>query len=117
MPLLTQGDIVFAPFPYEDDKSISKQRPCLVLAIDSDNGRFLAAKITTTPLNRVWAVPLKAGCESLKDGDLRLDSWINLNRREWINISDFIFKIGTIHDDIFDFITKMMTSTANSTNN
>ena len=110
MPFLRQGDIVFAYFPYEEDSTVFKQRPCLVLAVDSHNTRFLAAKITTTPLNRSWAIHLNAGNIDLASGYLRMESWINLNRREWIPFSDYVFTIGTLNHDILDFIINKITS-------
>lgn len=100
MLLVNKGDIVFVNFPFEEDGTIYKSRPCLVLAVDDENKKFLAAKITTTPLNRSWAVELKQGTEDMKTGSLRSESWINLNRREWIPYSDYIFKIGSINADI-----------------
>ncbi len=53
MPSLRQGDIVFAYFPYK---------------------KFLAAKITTTQLNRSWAVHLKAGNYDMVSGHLQTES-------------------------------------------
>ena len=45
MLFLSQGDIVFANFPFEEDKNITKPCPCLVLAIDDVNQKKnLAAK-------------------------------------------------------------------------
>ena len=58
MPSLQQGDIVFAYFPFEEDKTILKKRPCLVLALNNIKSKFLAAKITTTKLNRSWVMKL-----------------------------------------------------------
>lgn len=110
MPSLQQGDIVFAYFPFEEDKTILKKRPCLVLALDNIKSRFLAAKITTTKLNRSWAVHLNAGNTDLASENLQMESWINLNRREWIPISDYIFTIGTINHEILSVIINKITS-------
>ena len=33
---LAPGDIVFAPFPFEEDATVFKNRPCLVLAVRTD---------------------------------------------------------------------------------
>ena len=52
---LTQGEIVFAKFPYEEDKTFLAKRPCLVLAVDDKKQCFLAVKITSTELDRSWA--------------------------------------------------------------
>ena len=90
--------------PFEEDKTILKKRPCLVLAVDNDNNRFLAAKITTTQLNRSWAIHLKAGKDYLVSGNLQSESWINLNRRERIPFSDYIFTVGTLKRDILNSI-------------
>lgn len=110
MPSLRQGDIVFAYFPFEEDKHILKKRPCLVLAVDDNNKRFLAAKITTTQLYRSWAVHLNAGNSDLASGNLLTESWINLNRRELIPFSDYIFTIGTLKQDTLDFIIGKITT-------
>ena len=104
MPFLHQADIVFAYFPFEENKTIVKKRPCLVLAVDDNNKRFLAAKITTTPLNRSWAIHLNTGNTDLASGYLHFESWINLNRRKQIPFSDYIFTIGTLKHDIMQSI-------------
>ena len=110
MPFLHQGDIVFAYFPFEEDNSIVKKRPCLVLAIDDNNKRFLAAKITTTRLNHSWAVHLNKGNADLASGYLKIESWINLNRREQIPFSDYIFTIGTLKHEIMQSIIEKIIS-------
>lgn len=107
---LNQGDIVFANFPLEEEKSSFTKRPCLILAVDEENERFLAAKITTTELNRSWAVHIRAGNSDMNKGYLRMDSWINLNRREWLPFSELIFYIGSIKNDILDNIIHQLTS-------
>ena len=105
MQSLSQGEIVFAYFPYEEDKTLKKERPCLVLAVDDTNQKFLVAKITTTKIERYWVIHLKAGTENMAKGYLiRTDSWINLNRREWISYDDFIFYIGKVTDFILEEI-------------
>ena len=91
MQSLNQGDVVFAYFPYEEDKSINKPRPCLILAVDTEHKKFLAAKITTTKIERSWAIFMRSGTKDMRTGSMRSDSWINLTRREWIPFSDFIF--------------------------
>ena len=107
---LHQGDIVFAYFPYEEDKTIVKKRPCLVLAVQNEKHRFLAAKITITPLPQSWAIHLQAGNINLALGNLRAESWINLNRREWLPFQNYIFTIGTVKRNILDTIIKHITS-------
>ena len=85
---LHQGDIVFAYFPFEEDKNILKKRPCLVLAVDNTKNRFLAAKITTTQIIRSWAIHLHSGSTDLASGNLKTESLINLNRLEFIPFSE-----------------------------
>ena len=99
MRLLSRGDIVFARFPYEEDAHIKKPRPCLVLAVDNENKKFLAAKITTTRIDRSWAVYIKAGDGDMASGSIRFDSWIDMSRREWIPFEDFIFHVGVINSE------------------
>lgn len=101
---LAPGDVVFAPFPFEEDATIFKNRPCLVLAVRGDTNTFLAAKLTTTRLECYWAVPLKAGTSEVSSGSILKDSWINLNRREWLDLNSCIYKLATLKEEIFEHI-------------
>ena len=112
MLLLHQGDIVFAPFPHEDERDVFDKRPCLVLAVDIDNKRFLAAKITTTNLNRYWAFHLNSGGQDTSSGKILKESWINLNRREWIDLKDCIYVLAKIKSEIFSKILQRMNELA-----
>lgn len=98
---LLPGDIVFAPFPFEEDTDEKKNRPCLVLSVEANAGRFIGVKITSTHLNRYWAYRLNAGAADVSSGRIQKESWINLNRREWLNIDDCTFKIASLKADIF----------------
>jgi hypothetical protein len=100
----TVGDIVFAPFPFEEDRSRVKKRLCLVLAIDLKLSQFLGAKITSTELKQWWAYPLNSGNVDVSSGNIKKKSWINLNRREWIFFEDCLFKIATLKPEIFEII-------------
>ena len=104
MPYLHKGDVVFAKFPYEEDKTLKKSRPCLILAVDDKKQRFLASKITTAKLERFWAFHLNAGMADMESGFLRFESWINLNRREWLSISDYEFAIGRLKEEVLNKI-------------
>ena len=105
---LAPGDIVFAPFPFEEDATVFKNRPCLVLAVRTDTDTFLAAKLTTTRLECYWAVPLRAGTSEVSSGSIPKDSWINLNRREWIDLSSCMYKLATLRAEIFECIRLKM---------
>ena len=112
MQSLSKVDIVFAQFPYEEDEALKKSRPCLVLGIDVNNERFLAAKNTTTQIKSYWCVNLRAGTDDMKDGYLRFASCVNLYRREWITYSDFEFRIGVLKREIFEGIVSRLTFTS-----
>ena len=112
MLFLHQGDIVFAPFPHEDERDVFDKRPCLVLSVDIDNERFIAAKITTTNLNRYWAFHLNPGRQDTSSGKILKESWINLNRREWIDFKDCIYVLARVKDEIFNQILERMDNLA-----
>ena len=110
MQSLNKGDIVFAKFPFEEDKTIFKPRPCFVISVDTVNNRFLAAKITTTEIKRSWAIHIKSEKDDMSTGSMRIESWINLNRIKWIPFSDFTFKIGTASSDILNNVIQKLKS-------
>ncbi|MBQ7263063.1 MAG: hypothetical protein IJR14_05015 [Synergistaceae bacterium] len=93
---------MMAPFPYEEDRTIVKMRPCLILGVDEKRSRFLAAKITTTEVRAWWGIPLSAGTADMISGMILRPSWVDLHRREWIPFSDCAFRIGRIRPDLFD---------------
>jgi hypothetical protein len=96
------GDVVFVPFPFEEDRKILKKRPCLVLAVEEAGAKFLGAKITSTELPQWWAYPLYNN--DILNGRLKGKSWINLNRREWLLCKDCVFKIATLKPEIWQRI-------------
>ncbi|GHV29607.1 hypothetical protein FACS1894167_09160 [Synergistales bacterium] len=105
MPFLpAAGDIVFAPFPFEEDRSRVKKRPCLVLTVDLSASQFLGAKITTTELKQWWAYPLNPGNVDVSSGSIKEKSWINLNRREWILCKDCLCVFATLRPEILEII-------------
>lgn len=101
MQSLAPGDIVLAPFPFEEGSG-KKIRPCLVLAVKAD--RFLAAKVTTTELPQVWGVYLPQGSEKCLQGEIRKESWIKLRGVMWLYREDIIHKIAILECDFFDSI-------------
>ena len=103
MPSLQIANVAFASFPHEDSSKKS-ERPCLVLAVDVTNNRFYAAKITTTPLHKVWAFSLKNGTQDTCDGSIRFPSWVNLRRRAWIPFDDCTRVFGTLKAETFEAI-------------
>ena len=42
MQSLNKGDIVFAKFPFEEDKTIFKPRPCFVFSVDTINNKIFS---------------------------------------------------------------------------
>ena len=108
MRSLRQGDIAFVPFPYEEDKTVSRRRPCLVLAVDEAKQRFLGAKITTTELKQRWAFHLNSGTKDTLSGAILRESWINLNRREWFSFADCIQVFARLRPDIMNAVLQRM---------
>ncbi len=54
-----QGDIVFVPFPYTDNLSISKQRPVIILSKNSINRTsYIVAKVTSVIRNDYFSFPI-----------------------------------------------------------
>ena len=106
---LEPGDIVLASFPFEEDanRNITKKRPCLVLAVKPVDSSFYAAKITTTPLHHSWAYHLNSGSSDVSSGRIKKESWINLNRREWLSTKDCILVFAKLKADIMkDIISR-----------
>ena len=102
MPSYNKGDVVFANFPQEEDKTVKNPRPCLVLAVNG-NG-VIAAKMTKTQLTAFWAYPIRKGNTDMCIGTIKYDSWINLNRRELVPFTDIRFYIGKLSSEVFSDI-------------
>lgn len=101
-----KGAIIFADFPYEEDRTIKKKRPCLV--ISRGRGYVLAAKITTTPSYYPWAYFLEAGTCCTLTGEIRKDSYIDLSRREMIPITDVSRIVAELRQEIFVEICELL---------
>ena len=97
------GDVVFARYPREETPSIKDSRPCLILG-SNDRGDFLAVKMTSTSLDRVWAYQIPKGAVCASKGSIKYDSWLNLNRREWIPPEDIVFWCATLKPEVFSDI-------------
>ena len=108
MRSLHQGDTAFVPFPYEEDKTVFRRRPCLVLAVDGTKQCFLGAKITTTELKQRWAFHLNLGTKDTISGAILRESWINLNRREWFPFADCIQVFAKLKPDILNAVLEQM---------
>ena len=105
---LRRGNVVFAPFPHEDERDVFDKRPCLVLAVDNENNRFLAAKITTTELRQYWSFRLSPGTGDTASGRILKESWINLNRREWIPVKDCLRVFAMLNSEVMNAILARM---------
>ena len=98
MLLPNKGDIVIADFPQEDN-DFSDLRPCLVISAEEDH--ILAAKITTTRLDQIWAYRLAQGQSTTSRGQIMKDSWVNLRRCELIQIKSVKKNVAALKEDIF----------------
>ena len=110
MPVYEKGNLVIARFPHEEDNTIFDKRPCLILLPNNDVDVFWAAKITTTQLDRVWAYKLDAGNSQFSRGYLKLDSWINLRRRELISASDIFWCVAELKQPVYEDILNRLKS-------
>lgn len=94
MSLYKPFDIVFVPFPYEEDFDTAKPRPVMILSKPDERGYFPAAKITSSPASfrfRIYGGP---------PSNLQHDSWLDMTRIERFHITDVMFSLGVFPDDL-----------------
>lgn len=60
--------------------------------------------MTSTSLDRVWAYQIPKGAVCASKGSIKYDSWLNLNRREWIPPEDIVFWCATLKPEVFSDI-------------
>ena len=91
-------DIVFVKYPFEEDPSIVKSRPALVIDKDIDNLKVLVVKVTKTlPRDRFdyriveW---MKA--------NLKFESTARASKIQAIKVEDIDKKIGTMTDSDYN---------------
>jgi mRNA-degrading endonuclease toxin of MazEF toxin-antitoxin module len=89
------GDIWFVDFPFEDDKSQSKERPCII--IDVDTLEVLSIKVTTHKPRDEYDIPIF----KWREANLSEPSFARVSKTMAFSKNDFIRKIGEL--DLIDF--------------
>ena len=100
-----KGDIVIAYFPQEDQNS-SDLRPCLV--VSTEESHVIAAKITTTKLDQIWAYKLLQGESATSRGTIMKDSWVNLRRCERLPAEDVKKNVASLKPYVFAEIISLL---------
>ena len=50
--MLNKWDIILVDFPFREDPSQTKQRPCVIIDVDNESVEFVIVGITSTPARR-----------------------------------------------------------------
>lgn len=101
-----QGDIVFVPFPFEDNLRQSKPRPVLIISKDSINKRsYIVLKITSVLEKSQFGIPIS---KRNVDFDLLRPSEIISNDIMTISESLIIKKLGRINRDILETLSNVV---------
>lgn len=99
--MLNKYDVAIVNFPYEDDPTLSKRRPCLI--INKDTAVLLAAKITGKDVRTAKDYQLI----NWKEAGLNKPSVVRLDKVA--DISDFItVKIGHLSEEDIDNVEKIL---------
>lgn len=92
MERFVKGDVVVLPFPYTD-LTISKNRPCLVVATLKGDDLILC-QITSQSRNDEDAIELKE--KDFQQGKLNRDSFVRPNRLFTAESSVIEYKLGKL---------------------
>ena len=89
------GDVWFAMFPLEEDSSIFRSRPVIIL--DVERLIVLVVKVTKTPprSNDKYDIPINYW----QYANLRFKSTARVSKTQLLNKSQLVFKIGTLHSN------------------
>ncbi len=95
MERFVKGDIVVLPFPFSD-LTISKNRPCLVVATLKGDDLILC-QITSQSRDDEDAIGIKQ--KDFQQGKLNVDSFIRPNRLFTSEISIIEYKVGKLKSE------------------
>lgn len=91
------GEVWKVDFPFEDDPTQSKIRPCVILDVDDDTLEVLSIKVTTHEPRDEYDVPIFKWSEA----NLIEPSFARVSKVELLKKEAFIKKLGEL--DIIDF--------------
>lgn len=110
-PKYHEGHVVECHFPFEEDSSLSKPRPGLVVRIDGNN-EYLVVKITGTNYSGTqegfW---IKESDDEYLDMNLDKPSFVQIERHVTLHASEFFNDIsptGQCSDDFLDKVIEKM---------
>lgn len=102
-----QGDIILIPFPFNDNFSLSKKRPCLIISKNEINTHAcIVAKITSVIKNDYLSYPIfkidVSGFDMLKASEVRTNEIMTIHETLIIN------KIGSIKKESLEKVLLMV---------
>lgn len=104
-----KGDVVYAPFPYQDNPEEEKERPVLILAPALAGKGFICAYITSNSNKRSGMIEIKR--RDFKEGHLDDGYEASYVRPDCISTLDrelFRRKCGTLRDEVVDEIIQTL---------
>lgn len=104
-----KGDVVYAPFPYQDNPEEEKERPVLILAPVLAGKGFICAYITSNSNKRSGMIEIKR--RDFKEGHLDDGyeaSYVKPDCISTLNRELFRRKCGTLRDEVVDKIIQTL---------
>ncbi len=96
------GDLVVVPFPFSDLSNL-KKRPALVIKVLKKD--IILGQVTHKSYEKSEEVPITN--KDLREGNLKLDSYVRLTKIFTFDKSLISYKIGTLkHDKMVEIINK-----------
>lgn len=88
-------EVWFADFPYEEDNTITKQRPVVILSVEPL--RVLSVKVTSQAvrIEDKYDIPIV----HWKYAGLKKPSVARVSKTMFLDKQNFSIKIGNLHDD------------------
>jgi len=104
MERFVKGDVVVLPFPFSD-LTISKKRPCLIVAkLKGDD--IILCQITSQSRDDIDAIELKQ--KDFQQGNLGVDSWIRPNKLLTLETSMIKYKLGELRPEKIKQVEKQL---------
>ena len=88
-------EVWFADFPYEEDATVTKNRPVIILNVEPLEA--LSVKVTSHNVraNDKYDIPI----QHWKSAGLNKESIARISKTIYLDKQNFTQKIGTLHDD------------------